>query len=381
MTSITRKLEKLYYDDGFVFARDKLFEVVKEKKLNITRDEMDRWLRKQYIHQLTKPLPNSTKGTRSLNANKPFNVMAMDLSSLGDFIFLVLIDVFTRIAYVEIVENKNAKTVKQGIAKILKKLPKKPKTILSDNGGEFKNSILTKFMKNQEIRQIYSIASNPQSNSVVERFNGSFKRWLRKMGMLSDDIDQKTVNKIVNNYNNSNHETIGMTPLEALKEGSHATVKQNLFKNRTFNLQGGKDDLRKGDIVRRALAKDKIQKFPINWSMELYKIVAVNRPREPSKPIAYRLKNLDTEQVLKGFYGRSLLQKITGVENEDLVSVKFKVDRILDRFKRGNQHFLKVKWTGYSVSESTIEPENNIKADLTKKQFTDLMKDYKNKKG
>jgi hypothetical protein len=171
-----------------------------------------------------------------------------------------------------------------------------------------------------------------------------------------------------------------MTPLQAFKEENHEAVKHNLFKNRRFNLQGEKDDLNKGDTVRRALAKDKIQKFPINWSMELYEIIDVKGPCEPSKPIAYRLKNLDTDQNVKGFYGRSLLQKITGIENKDLVTIKFKVDRILKRFKKGKEWYLLVKWTGYSVGEATEEPEYNIKADLTKKQFNDLMKEFKNRK-
>jgi hypothetical protein len=122
MVNVNGVLEKLYYDEGNLFARDKLFQVIQDRKIKISRDEMEEWLKKQYIHQLTKPLPNSTKGTRSLNSNQPFNVMAMDLSSLGDFIFLVLIDVFTRIAYVEIVSNKNATTVKNGINKIVKRL-------------------------------------------------------------------------------------------------------------------------------------------------------------------------------------------------------------------------------------------------------------------
>ena len=101
-------------------------------------------------------------------------------------------------------------------------------------------------MEKQGIRQIFSIASYPQSNSVVDRFNASFKRWLRKLGMLDDTIDQQSVNKIVNNYNmynNSNHGTIGMSPNKALEENSHDRVARNLFNIRSFNLQRNKDDL------------------------------------------------------------------------------------------------------------------------------------------
>ena len=37
---IDKTVTKVYYDDGNLFSRDKLFEVIKDKKLNITRAQM-----------------------------------------------------------------------------------------------------------------------------------------------------------------------------------------------------------------------------------------------------------------------------------------------------------------------------------------------------
>ena len=377
MPTNEQKLYKVYYEDANFFGRDKLFEITQSKGLNIPRKELETWLRAQYLYQLTKPLNPSTRGTRSMVAKDPFNIMATDLSSSGDFIFLVLIDVFSRMAFVEIVDNKSAEEVKKGIQKILNKLPKKPKTILSDNGTEFKNQILSNFLQNEGIKQLFSIAGNPQSNSIVERFNGTVKPAIRKAGMIDDDIDQRTIDKIVNNYNNSKHSSLDMSPKQALKPENKDFVRTTLRQNRVLNLSQDKDNLEKGDLVRKALAPNKIQKLPINWSMDLYKVIDVRRPKQDTQPIAYRIQNTETGKVEKGFFGRSLLQKIIRVDNKDKVDVRFKVDRILDRFKQGNQWVLKVSWKGFPVSEATIEPEKNIKEDLKPAEFRKLMKDFR----
>lgn len=377
MPTNEQKLYKVYYEDANFFGRDKLFEITQSKGLNIPRKELETWLRAQYLYQLTKPLNPSTRGTRSMVAKDPFNIMATDLSSSGDFIFLVLIDVFSRMAFVEIVDNKSAEEVKKGIQKILNKLPTKPKTILSDNGTEFKNQILSNFLQNEGIKQLFSIAGNPQSNSIVERFNGTVKPAIRKAGMIDDDIDQRTIDKIVNNYNNSKHSSLDMSPKQALKPENKDFVRTTLRQNRVLNLSQDKDNLEKGDLVRKALAPNKIQKLPINWSMDLYKVIDVRRPKQDTQPIAYRIQNTETGKVEKGFFGRSLLQKIIRVDNKDKVDVRFKVDRILDRFKQGNQWVLKVSWKGFPVSEATIEPEKNIKEDLKPAEFRKLMKDFR----
>ena len=61
--------------------------------------------------------------------------------------------------------------------------------------------------------------------------------------------------------------------------------------------------------------------------MELYEVIDVKRPKEPSKPIAYKLKNLDTDHtcIVKGSCGST---------EDNVVNVKFKLDGILKRFKK-----------------------------------------------
>eukprot|EP01138_Halocafeteria_seosinensis_P015286 gb/GECG01015602.1/.p1 GENE.gb/GECG01015602.1/~~gb/GECG01015602.1/.p1 ORF type:complete len:311 (+),score=44.71 gb/GECG01015602.1/:1-933(+) len=302
--------------------------------------------------------------------------MAMDLASMGDFTFLVMIDVFSRMAFVRIIKNKNQRTVINGIDRLLKQMPMKPKTILSDNGGEFTNRSLRQKLQKLDIKQIFSIPSNPQSNSIVERFNGTFKRMLRKADMLSKNVTQKLVDDLVQNYNEMKHDTTGVSPKNALKETNTEQVKQNNTSRRILNLQGDHDNLEKGDTVRTAVPPKTFQKTPITFSLELYEITAVQRPKEKSKPIAYRLKEKDSGKRVRGLWGRRNLQKIDKVENKNRVTVQFDVERILDRFTKKGKKYLKVKWRNFPAKEATIEPESEIRNDMGRKQFNVLLDNY-----
>ena len=375
-----KQLEKVYYDEGNLFSRDKLFSILQERNIQIPRDVLEVWLENQYLHQITKRPPPSSKGTRSMVSNEAFNVVAMDLASMGDFIFLVMIDAFSRMAFVRIIKNKNQTTVINAIDKLLKQMPMRPKTILSDNGSEFTNKSLRNKLQKLDIKQIFSIPGNPQSNSLVERFNGTMKRMLRKADLLSKSITQKTVDNLVANYNQMKHDTTQISPVEAIKDENSDQVRHTDASRRILNLQGDFDNLDKGDIVRKAVPPKTFQKTPITYSLDLYEILSVRRPQQKSKPFAYQLKRKDSGKRVPGLFGRRMLQKINKVENKDRVTVQFDVERILDRFTKNKKRYLKVKWRGFPAKEATVEPETQIKEDMGRKQFDILLKNYLQRK-
>jgi hypothetical protein len=304
----------------------------------------------------------------------------MDLASMGDFIFLVMIDAFSRMAFVRIIKNKNQTTVINAIDKLLKQMPMRPKTILSDNGSEFTNKSLRNKLQKLDIKQIFSIPGNPQSNSLVERFNGTMKRMLRKADLLSKSITQKTVDNLVANYNQMKHDTTQISPVEAIKDENSDQVRHTDASRRILNLQGDFDNLDKGDIVRKAVPPKTFQKTPITYSLDLYEILSVRRPQQKSKPFAYQLKRKDSGKRVPGLFGRRMLQKINKVENKDRVTVQFDVERILDRFTKNKKRYLKVKWRGFPAKEATVEPETQIKEDMGRKQFDILLKNYLQRK-
>ena len=50
-----------------------------------------------------------------------------------------------------------------------------PRVLLSDNGMEFNNAMITEVFAMLQIKKIYSLAYHPESNGKVERFNGTLK--------------------------------------------------------------------------------------------------------------------------------------------------------------------------------------------------------------
>ena len=53
-----------------------------------------------------------------------------------------------------------------------------PKILQSDNGGEFKNSILDQYLSKINVRHIFGIPYHPQSQGSVEAKIGQFKIFL-----------------------------------------------------------------------------------------------------------------------------------------------------------------------------------------------------------
>lgn len=375
---IDKLLNKLYYEDGNTYGRDKLYSIAKKEDDRITRKKVEDWLKNQELYQLTKK-SNKNKDFQVLTSKEPFNIIVIDLYTYDDIIILNAIDSFSRKAFSQILKNKSANEVLKGLKKIIKKMDKKPKTIQSDNGSEFKNDKMKKYLEKQEIKQIFSTAGTPQSQGKVERFNGTMKEMLDKYVLQNKKITMRTINKIVKNYNNVKHETLGISPNEALKEENYDKV-LNVGSNMK-NLKPNKDDLKIGDTVRLALKKDdnKIKKSNINWSEKVYQIHKIYRPtKNKLNPIRYKVE--DGDEVLKGVYTRNMLQKINDVENEDKTAVKYEVEKFVgSRLDKNKNIQYKVRWKGYKASEDTWEKAKDLQEDLGKENYKKLVEELKEK--
>lgn len=89
---------------------------------------------------------------------------------------LVIIDDYTRFIWVFFIRLKSETTCElinfiKGIG-VLVKLP--VRRIRSDNGSEFTNSTIEKFLTNKGIEHNFSAPYTPQKNSVVDRRNRTF---------------------------------------------------------------------------------------------------------------------------------------------------------------------------------------------------------------
>ena len=67
-----------------------------------------------------------------------------------------------------------------------------PKILQSDNGGEFKNSLLEQYWSKVNVRQIFGSPYHPQSQGSVEAYNRTIQIFLTSAkDALGKDFDLK----------------------------------------------------------------------------------------------------------------------------------------------------------------------------------------------
>ena len=114
------------------------------------------------------------------------------------------------------------------------------------------------------------------------------------------------LDKLMKEYNNRVHSTIGMTPIEASKEDNEIIVSQNTL-NKTKSTPRTKSKFKIDDKVQISKTKAIFEKgYLPNWSEELYTIDKVQK----KIPSTYKLKNLLGEEI-EGSICEQELQKVT----------------------------------------------------------------------
>jgi hypothetical protein len=162
--------------------------------------------------------------------------------------------------------------------------------------------------------------------------------------------------QIVNNYNNSKHETTKYAPSQ-INEENYKDVNNNITKNVTSKRESVKSNLNVGDNVRIQVeeTKDKTK-----WSKEIYKIEKVYIPR---KSISKQFYYLEGDTQKKKYYDNDL-QLVHDVDNKFDEITKWEISRIIKPgFKNGVPSYY-VKWKGYK--DHTLESRDKLLDDVPK---------------
>ena len=205
-------IRSAYYDASTGFTGvEKLYRLLKNK--GVTRKEIKDFLAKQEIVQISKK--NYGK-MNSFIPQHPLQEFQIDLIYLENKHLnkasygLVAIDAFTKKATVELLKRKTAKEVVIAMKKVFETLGI-PKMVYTDEGSEFTNNDFKKFLDEHKVELVLTL----RHATIAERFNRTFKELLYKY--LQSTKTKTIINvlpKILNNYNNSYHKTIGMAPNE-----------------------------------------------------------------------------------------------------------------------------------------------------------------------
>lgn len=378
-------LHKIYYDEGFTFGRQKLFKLLQSRNIPITRAKVAAWLKAQHINQLYAPTHKHKTIRISISA-APFQSVALDLADMMNFEYkgykyiLMGMDLYSRLAIAIPLKSKTEDETLKGIKTILRRKGfKNTKSFRSDNGAEFKNHLLADYLKTKNIKQIFSSADTPSSNGGIERLNRTIKTLIRKYITLTDNEDWiKILPKIINNYNNVEHEATGKTPNELSELTNQDEIEniKNKMKNKVTQRLGDLNEQPKfqvGDQVRIKQSSEERPRLAFTYSNELYTIAQVRNPRNSLSAPSYRLKDTHGELLPNVYYDTDLLL-IPKVDNEIKLPTFYEISRLIEPVKLNNTKSFVVAWKGYrKKSDQTIEPLTQLRKDAPKliKQYID----------
>ena len=136
---------------------------------------------------------------------------------------LMVLDLFSKYGWIVPLKDKKGETVTEAFKTIFKE-GRKPQYLWTDKGKEYYNKNMKELLEKNNIT-LYS-TENEEKSSVCERWNRTIKTKMWKQFTVQGNTQYLSIlPKILNQYNNTKHSSIGMTPVEASKKKCILTYK------------------------------------------------------------------------------------------------------------------------------------------------------------
>jgi hypothetical protein len=185
-----------------------------------------------------------------------------------------------------------AKQIIEGLEEWFKKIEdmgyELPTFFISDEGKEYKNKTLEKYLEEKEVNQGFTVPNDKIKNPIAERFIGTIKRLVGQYMTIkgSSNITPREVQDLVDFYNRRIHSSTGYSPDEILKgnENQDSTLFNYYRVLKSDMYLSQKEEIKPNTVVRiynkwKTADKnigDKKSNIP-NWSATLYKVIGLNK--------------------------------------------------------------------------------------------------------
>ena len=142
---------------------------------------------------------------------------------------------YSKYAFVVPLKDKEGISVTNGFNKIIKQPGRKPNKIWVDQGSEFYNHFFKRWLSRNDI--IMYSTYNEGKSVVAERFIRTLKNKLYKhMTATGKNVYYDVLDDIVNEYNNTNHNTIKMKPKDVGNNNKRAYIDEHNKKRCRFKV-------------------------------------------------------------------------------------------------------------------------------------------------
>lgn len=149
-------------------------------------------------------------------ATRPFQILHMDSITLENCKFLTIIDSFSKYAQAYKLNSAQAIEVANNLIKYFSHHCI-PEQLISDNGLEFKNSVIKELLQTHKVKLHFISSQHPESNGMVERFHSTLIEHIRLFNnqkeFKNEPIEVK-VNYAILAYNNTIHSATNLKPYE-----------------------------------------------------------------------------------------------------------------------------------------------------------------------
>ena len=255
---------------------DALYQEVKKQgkaynaklKSGLTLENIKEWYKsreKVQTHQ-------RVSGYHSYTPEKPKEQFQIDLinmpkpwSNSRNKYSLVCIDIFTKMADMEPMKDKESDTCTKAMENIFKRLGV-PETIYCDEGSEFTNKKFLQMLDSKNIKIIYATNHAP----FVESFNRTMKRMMDRYMEFNELTTWTNIYRdLLDAYNNTKHSTTQFAPNDIKKEDID-TVRKNIYER---GRRKKYEPVETGDSVRLALKQKTFRKeTDPTYDAELHKV-------------------------------------------------------------------------------------------------------------
>ena len=239
---------------------------------------------KQYTKELqSRALKNFPR--RHIITSYPNDIWSSDLLDVSTFkknnknitFLLIIVDIFSRYAYVIPLKNKEGITVLDGF----KTLNETPDNLMVDEGKEFYNKDVKDWCKEKHINMYHTYSG--LKSVIAERFNRTLRDLMfQYMNGNNTKVYIDALPMIIKKYNETIHKSLNETPSEVYfnnKVPKHKVYVEE--KEQKFNI---------GDYVRISKSKRMFEKgYTPKWSNEVFKIIGVDTKQ---LPIMYSIEDL-----------------------------------------------------------------------------------------
>ena len=275
-------IDQVFRDNNRIKNADKLYKLVKVDNPTVTKSEVKHFLSHRTASQIA-TIQHKTKSAEghivAFQENEVWQVdlffmMKFERTNKGYIYMFVVVDVFTRRAYVRKQKTKDGPACAQSLKEIIDEAGK-PRLIMTDNDTAFASKEFHEVLNSHDIAIDMNVIGDHNALGIIDNFARRIKYIL--LDLFTDTgvdnwIDH--IDKIIKVYNNTDHGSLDyLTPNEAEHPENFETLYNiNLSKSRDNKTVS---DLTVGDKVRVRIGGVFKKGTDPNFSDEVYEVIDV----------------------------------------------------------------------------------------------------------